>query len=91
MMSQRQISLHRDNTVVLHGIVPDFLLDWAYYKPILVSSLFYPLHFGCMLSLSIQFFFLQLLCTNMKKAAVQPSLQYKQLETKDSIKKQFLV
>ena len=27
----------------------------------------------------------------MKKVAVQPSLQYKQPETKDSIKKQFLV
>ena len=25
----------------------------------------------------------------MKKVAVQPSLQYKQVETKDSIKKQF--
>ena len=25
----------------------DFLLEWAYYKPVLVSSLFYPLHFVC--------------------------------------------
>ena len=42
------------------------------------------------LSLSLSpyyFLFLQLLCTNMKKVAVQPSLQYKQVETKDSIKK----
>ena len=30
------------------------------------------------LSLSIFFFFLQLFCTNMRKVAVQPSLQYKQ-------------
>ncbi len=41
----------------------DILLDWAYYKPILVSSLFYPLHFVCMYcvcvcaSLSILFIF----------------------------------
>ena len=70
-----------------------FLSDWSYYKPILVSSLFYPLHFVCLcvFSLSPYYFFLQLLCTNMKKVAVQPSLQYKQLETKDSIKKLFLV
>ena len=73
----------------LKRTLPDILLDWAYYKPILVSSLFYPLHFVCMycvcvcLSLSpyFLFFLLQLLCTNIKKVAVQPSLQYKQLET----------
>ena len=75
----------------LKRTLPHFLLDWAYYKLILVSSLFYPLHFVCMFSLSPYYFFLQLLCTNMKKVAVQPSLQYKQLETEDSIKKQFLV
>ena len=42
--------------------------DWAYLKPIPVSSLFY-LHFVCVLSLSPFFFsfLLQLLCTNMKK------------------------
>ena len=49
------------------------------------------------LSLSLSFplslytiVFLQLLCTSIKKVAVKPSLQYKQLETKDSIKKQIL-
>ena len=41
----------------LKRTLPDFLLDWAYYKPILVSSLFYPLHFVCMLSLSPYYFF----------------------------------
>ena len=46
----------------------------------------------CSLSPSLYtIFFLQLLCTSMKKVAVQPSLQYKQLETMDWIKKQFLV
>ena len=44
-------------------------------------------HFVCVFSLHTIFFLLQLLCTNIKKAAVQPSLQYKQLETKDSIQK----
>ena len=29
------------------------LSDWAYYKPILLSLLFYPLHFVCMFSLSL--------------------------------------
>ena len=38
------------------------------------------LHFVCMF---FSFFLLQLLCTNMKKVAVQPSLQYKQAETRD--------
>ena len=45
----------------LKRTLPDFLLDWAYYKPILVSSLFYPLKF-CVhvppLSLPILFFLL---------------------------------
>ena len=42
----------------------------------------------CVFSLSPYFFFfLQLLCINVKKVVVQPSLQYKQVETKDSIKK----
>ena len=31
------------------------LPDWAYYKPILVSSLFNPLHFVCVFSLSLPF------------------------------------
>ena len=26
--------------------LPDFLSDWAYYKPVLVSSLFYASRFG---------------------------------------------
>ena len=42
------------------------------------------------LSILVFSFFLQLLCTNMKKVAVQSSLQYKQAETRDSVKKQFL-
>ena len=33
------------------------LSDWAHYKPILVSSLFYPLHFVCLFSHSPYFFF----------------------------------
>ena len=43
--------------------LPDFLSDWAYYKPILVSSLFYPVYFVCVfsLSLSLHTIFLQLL------------------------------
>ena len=72
----------------LKRTLPDFLSDWTYYKQFLY------LHYSilsilCACSLSTLFFyffiFLQLLCTNMKKVAVQPPLQYKQLETKDSI------
>ena len=37
----------------LKRTLPDILLDWAYYKPILVSSLFYPLHFVCMYILCV--------------------------------------
>ena len=33
------------------------LSDWAYYNPVLVSLLFYPLHFVCMFSLSLHTFF----------------------------------
>ena len=57
----------------LKRTLPDILLDWAYYKPILVSSLFYPLHFVCMFPLCVSlssyyfFFLLQLLCTNIKR------------------------
>ena len=32
------------------------LSDWAHYKPILVSSLFYPLHFVCLFSHSPYYF-----------------------------------
>ena len=50
------------------------------------SCIFIILSPFCMRVLSLSFFsfLLQLLCTNMKKVAVQPSLQYKQAETKDS-------
>ena len=43
----------------------------------------------CVLSLSFHtiLFSLQLLCANTKKVAVQPSPEYKQVETKLSIKK----
>ena len=72
--------------------------NWPYLTSYQIGPIinqFLYLHYSilcifCVCSLSLSpyfFFFLQLLCTNMKKVAVQPSPEYKQAETKDSIQK----